>query len=263
VDIHRTALVSPQAEIDPTVTIGPYTVIESDVRIGARTRIGPHVYIASGTTLAPGCHVHAFASLGDAPQDVKYGGEPSYVQVGEATIIREHVSIHRGTEPGSTTIVGRRCFLMATSHVAHNCVLGDDVKMANSAVIAGHSQIGDGAFLSGNVSVHQFCRIGELVMVGGGATVTADVPPFLLVTEDRRIHGVNLIGLRRAGFAPAERDEIRDCFRLLYRSGLPLPRAIDRIDERVQTDPGRRLLAFLRAPAHRGIIRARGAATED
>jgi UDP-N-acetylglucosamine acyltransferase len=251
--IHPTAVVDRSSEIDPTADIGPYAVIEGNVRIGPGTRIYPHAFIGEGTTIGQHCHIHPFAVVGHAPQDLKYKGGVSYTQIGDETVVREMAQIHRGVSPGSSTVVGRRCFIMATGHVGHNCVLGDDVKVANGALLAGHIEVGNGVFMSGNAVAHQFSRIGELVMVGGGARVPRDVPPFMSVVYEE-VFGVNVVGLRRAGFTRAEREEIKNCFRILYRSGLAFPAAIAQVIETVQTEPGRRLAEFLKAPSRRAYM---------
>ncbi|MBK9127242.1 MAG: acyl-ACP--UDP-N-acetylglucosamine O-acyltransferase [Phycisphaerales bacterium] len=252
--IHPTAIIDRSSEIDASAEIGPYAVIERGCKIGPNVRLYAHAYVSEGTTLAAGVQVHPFAVVGHLPQDVKFTGEPSYTVVGEGTVIREHATIHRGTTPGSTTTVGRNCFIMSTGHVAHNCTIGDHVIIANGGLVAGHVQVGDRAFISGNVVVHQFCRIGELAMLGGLVGVSMDVPPFMSLRLPHCYAGANVVGLRRAGFSPAERQEIRTCLNLLVRSGRGLPRAIERIATLVQTDPGRRLLAFLQAPTKRGVF---------
>jgi UDP-N-acetylglucosamine acyltransferase len=260
--IHPMAIVDKGAEIDPTVEVGAYAVIEGGVQIGAETRIYPHAYISQGTTLGRRCQIHPFAIVGHLPQDLKYDGSPTFTQVGDETVVREHASIHRGAIPGSTTIVGRRCFLMATSHIAHNCIVGDDVKIANEALLAGHVEMGDGVFLSAHAMVHQFTRVGKLVMGRGAALITNDVPPFMLVGP-RGVMGLNIVGLRRAGLTGAERLELRECHRLLYRSTLTFPEAIERVAQFVQSDPGRQLVEFLQAPTKRGYLRLRKRADTD
>lgn len=260
--IHPTAIVDKEAEVDPTAEIGAYAVVESGTHIGPETRIYPHAYVGQGTTLGRRCMIHPFAVVGHLPQDLKYDGAPSYTQIGDETVIREHASVHRGTIPESTTVVGRRCFVMSTAHIAHNCIVGDDVKLANAALISGHCEVGNGAFLSGYVGIHQFTRVGELAMLGGMSRVPNDVPPFMLVAE-HAIAGLNVIGLRRAGFSSTERLELRECYRLLYRSGLAFPEAIERVARHVQTDPGQRLVAFLRGKTLRGYLRPRSRQADE
>ncbi|MBW7906685.1 MAG: acyl-ACP--UDP-N-acetylglucosamine O-acyltransferase [Phycisphaerae bacterium] len=251
--IHPTAIVDRRAELDASVEVGAYAIIEADVRIGAGTRIWPHAYVARYTTLGARCQVHPFAVVGHLPQDVKYRDAPSYAEVGDDTVVREHATIHRATEPDSRTIVGARCLLMSTAHVAHNCVVADDVIMANGALLGGHTRVGPRAFLSGNCAVHQFTRVGELAMIGGGAMVVGDVPPFMTVLG-RAVVGLNVIGMRRAGVSAAERDELRRAFQTLYRGHYPWRRAVVEVTTRCQTPAGRRLADFLGTPARRGFL---------
>lgn len=250
--IHPTAIVDKGAEIDPSAEIGAYAIVEPGAKIGPGVRLYPHAYVATGATLEAGVQVHPFAVVGHLPQDLAYTGAATYAVIGEGTIIREGASVHRGTAPGSTTIVGKRCFMMANSHVGHNCRVGDDVKMANCALLAGHVSVGSGAFLSGGAGVHQFVRIGELVMIGNSATILNDVPPFMMVITEGVV-GPNVVGQRRAGISPAARQEIRHSHRLLYRMSLPFPRAVAEIVAMVKTDEGRRLAEFLQAPSKRGF----------
>ncbi len=251
--VHPTAIVDRTAEIDPTAEIGAYAVVERHVRIGAGTRLYPHAYVAEGTTLGRGCQIHPFAVVGHLPQDLKFPGEPSTTDVGDETVVREHATIHRGTVPGSTTIVGPRCYIMSTGHVGHNCVLGAGVIIVNGVMLAGHVQVGDRAFISGSAGIHQFVRIGELAILSGLCRVPKDVPPFMLLGP-AGVHGLNVVGLRRAGFTNTERLELRQCHRVLYRSGLHFPQAIERVAAMVETEPGRRLAAFLQAPSRRGYM---------
>lgn len=260
--IHPTAVIDRSAEIDPSAEIGAYAIVERNVHIGAETRLYPHAYISEGTTLGRRCQIHPFAVVGHLPQDLKFKNEPSFTQVGDDTVVREHGTIHRGTMPGSTTIVGQRCFIMSTGHVGHNCTLGDDVIIANSGLVSGHVDVGNRAFISGNVSIHQFVRIGELAMIGGGATVGMDVPPFMTVVERNYVAGPNVVGLRRAGFTNEERLEIRQAYKTLFRSNLAPGAALEQVTQAVRTGPGRRLVEFLRAPSRRGVLRDRGARSE-
>lgn len=259
--IHPTAIIDRSAEIDPSADIGAYSVVEQNVRVGPRVRLYAHTYVSEGTALGADCQVHPFAIVGHPPQDLKFTGEPSFTEVGEGSVLREHVSIHRGTVPGSTTVVGRRCFVMSAGHIGHNCVVGDDVVIASGAVLGGHAVVGDRAFISGNAALHQFVRVGELCMVAGVVAVLQDVPPFMTVGRPPHVTGPNVVGLRRAGLSNEERQEIRHCHRLLYRSGVPLPKAIAQLGDHIRTDPGRRLLEFLQAPSKRGLMRARRRST--
>jgi UDP-N-acetylglucosamine acyltransferase len=254
--IHPTAIIDPRAEIDPSAEVGAYVVIEGPVRIGPETRISPFVAIAGTTHIGAHCQIYPHAAIGYAPQDLAYDDSETFCVVGEKTIVREGATIHRGTGSGSSTVVGKGCFLMANSHVAHNCRLGDHVVLANGVLLAGHVEVGDRAFLGGGAAVHQFARIGELVMIRGLGRIGMDVPPFFLAGENNCCFGVNVVGIRRAGFTSKEREEIRTGHRVLYRSGLTFIRAIDQLADLVETEAGRRLVEFLRRPSKRGIIPA-------
>ncbi|MBK8914917.1 MAG: acyl-ACP--UDP-N-acetylglucosamine O-acyltransferase [Phycisphaerales bacterium] len=254
--IHPTAIIDPTAEVSREAEVGPYCIIERGVRIGERVRLIAHVYVGEGTTIDPRVEIHPFATVGQPPQDLAFSGEPTFTRIGEETIIREHVSIHRGTMPGSITTVGRRCFLMACSHIAHNCTVGDDVKMANGALLAGHVSVGDKAFIAGNTAIHQFVRVGELAMISG-VRVTNDVVPFMILGP-MGVVGPNVVGLRRAGCSPEERKEIREGYRTLFRSGISFRTAVEQVAARVTTEPGRRLAAFVLAPSKRGYTPYRG-----
>lgn len=251
--IHPTAIIDRRAEIDPTAEIGAYTIIDGVVRIGPGVRVYPHACLTGWTEIGANCEIHPNAVIGHAPQDLAYHGEESYCRIGEGTIMREGVSIHRGTAPRSATVVGRNCFLMANSHIGHNCQVGDDVKMANGALLAGHVHVGDGAFLSGNTAIHQFCRVGELVMVRGLSAVFMDIPPFFTVALNGLCAGINIVGLRRAGFTSEQRRDVQHAFRTLYHSGMTFRRAVEQLAQTVTTDAGRRIVDFLLAPSKRGI----------
>ncbi len=253
--VHPTAIVDRRAEVHPTAEIGPYAIIDGPVRVGAGTRVYPHAYLTGWTEIGANCQIHPGAVVGHEPQDLAFKGEKSYCRIGDETIIREGASIHRGTDPGSTTVVGKCCFIMANAHVAHNCQLGDDVKLVNAVLLAGHVHIGAGAFLAGGTMVHQFVRIGELVMTRGLTAVSMDVPPYFMVVRSGYCAGVNIVGLRRAGFTGPQRDDVRRAYRILYRSGIPFRRAVEKLAQTVATDAGRRILEFVRQPSRRGIIR--------
>ncbi|UCG15303.1 MAG: acyl-ACP--UDP-N-acetylglucosamine O-acyltransferase [Phycisphaerales bacterium] len=252
--IHSTAIVDRQSEVDPAAEIGPYAVIEGPVRIGPQTRIYPHAFITGWTQIGARCQIHPGAVVGHLPQDLAYQGAESYCRIGDETIIREGASIHRGTVPGSETVVGRRCFIMANAHVAHNCCLGDEVKLANNVMLGGHVRVGGGAFIAGGTGVHQFVRIGELVMIGGNAAITMDVPPYFAAVRLGYCVGPNVVGLRRAGFSPEQRNDVKQAYKVLYRSKMPFSKATETLTATVTTDAGRRILEFLREPSQRGII---------
>jgi UDP-N-acetylglucosamine acyltransferase len=252
--IHPTAIVHPQAELGDGVNIGPYAVIGEHVRIGAGTSVGPHAVIDGWTTIGEACEIGVGAVLGGAPQDLKFRGQRSYLRIGAHTCIREYVTIHRSAEEEGATVIGAHNFLMAYTHVAHDCRLGDHVIMVNYAGLSGYVEVEDRAFISGHNAVHQFVRIGYLAMVSGASRVVKDVPPFMIAEGNpTRIRGLNVVGMRRLGLAPAARAELRRAYRVLYRSGLNTSQALQRLREAGFTgDEVQRLIAFI-AASKRGI----------
>jgi UDP-N-acetylglucosamine acyltransferase len=253
--VHPSAIVDPLAIIDPSASIGPYVIIEGAVRIGPRCQIAAAANILGNTDIGADCRIHAHAMVGDVPQDRAYDGGESYCRIGEGCVIREGATVHRGTKPGSTTIVGNRCILMTNSHVAHNCELGDDVTIVSGVLLGGYVQIGARAVIAGGAAVHQFVRIGELAMVSGLAKVVQDVPPFFLTDRDGSIVGENRIGLLRARLSSLERSEIKEAFRVIYRSGLGHDAALEELRQRLLTVAGRQLVEFMAAGSKRGIRR--------
>jgi len=252
--IHPTAIVEEGVRLGVDVEVGPYTVIHRGAEIGDGCRIGPHVVVYGTTSLGPRCHVHAGAVLGDLPQDLSFRDEISYVRIGEGCTIREGVTIHRGTKKDTETRIGPRCYLMANSHVGHNAVLGERVILANGALLAGYVEVGDYAFISGNCAVHQFCRVGRLAMLGGGAMLSKDCPPYCTVRANdlNRVTGLNIVGLRRAGFDAAARLQIKEAFRLFYLSGLNMRDAAALLREKFPTGPAAEFVRFVEISA-RGI----------
>lgn len=254
--IHPLAVVSATARIGAGVTIGPFCVIDDDVEIGSGCVLGPHVTVLRHTTLGPCCRVHPGAVLGDLPQDLRYRDCVSQVRIGTGCVIREGVTIHRGTDPGSTTIVGNDCLLMATSHVGHNCRVGDHVILANGALLGGYAEVGDFAFLSGHCLVHQYTRIGTMAMMAGGSAIQMDLPPFCITQSSvtNIVLSLNIVGLKRNGMSADERRSLRQAFNLLYRSGLAVSSAIAAIEAQIDTPSARELCRFVRS-AKRGICK--------
>ncbi len=250
--IHPTAIVDSEAELAEEVDLGPHVVIEGSVRIGRGTRVFPNAYLCGHTTIGEECEIHPCAVVGHTPQDLAYTGERSYCVIGNRTVIREYASVHRGTAPESTTTIGDDCMLMAAAHVGHNCRVGNRVKVANGALVAGHVEIGDDAFISAMLGIHQFVRVGHLVMLTGMSRVSMDVPPYFICGGDSTCVGVNSVGMRRAGLSRAETDDVKQAFRTLYRSGLPFRRAVERLGETAATDAGRSIFEFVRQPSKRG-----------
>ena len=229
--VHPTAIVDPKCELGRDVVIGPYSVLDAGVIVGDGCRIGAHVVVEGQTRLGRSNTVHPYACLGTAPQDLKYDGTPTRLEIGDGNTIREFATVNRGTVPGGgTTRVGSNNLLMAYSHVAHDCLIGDSVVMANAATLAGHVTISDFAIVGGLVAIHQHVRIGESAILGGGAMVSLDVPPFCTAAGDRaKLHGLNMVGLRRRGMSDATIDTIRAAYRILFQSRLRLVDAVARL----------------------------------
>lgn len=220
-NVHPNAVVHPRAELDGSVEVGPFTVIEAGVKVGAGTKIGPHCFLASGTTLGERNTLTAFVSLGTGAQDKKYGNAESRLEIGDDNLLREYVSCNRGTpKEQMLTRIGSRNMLMAATHVAHDCQVGNDIVMTNCASLAGHVHLGDGVVLSGFVGVVQFTTIGRLAYVGASSRVVQDVPPFTKVAGDpAEVRMVNEVGMQRAGIAQADIDEIKHVYRSIFRLG--------------------------------------------
>ncbi|MDT8340268.1 MAG: acyl-ACP--UDP-N-acetylglucosamine O-acyltransferase [Longimicrobiales bacterium] len=236
--IHPSAVVDPDAHVGPGVTVGPFAVVGPGVVLGAGTRLGPHVHVERDTELGEGCRVSTGAVLGTDPQDLKYRGEPSRLVVGAGTVIREYATLNRGTMASGCTVVGRDCLLMAYTHVAHDCELGDRVILANSVNMAGHVQIGHDAVVGGLTPIHQFVRIGAHAFVGGGSRISQDVPPFCRVAGNPpRLYGLNAVGLRRRGFSEEVRTALKRAYRLVFRSGLTVSRGVARAAEELPGVP--------------------------
>jgi UDP-N-acetylglucosamine acyltransferase len=250
--IHPTAIVSKRSHIDPTAEIGPYVIIEDDVTVGADVKVLAHAFLCSGTTVGEGTQIHMGAVIGNLPQDLGFKNKKSFVKIGKRNIIREYVTIHRGTKEGTSTELGDENYLMVASHLGHNCTIGNKVILANGALLGGYVQVEDQAFLSGNVVVHQFCRIGKLAMIGGFSGVNQDVPPYVTVRGTSRVRSINIIGLRRAGFDRAALLEIKAAFRIIYRSGLNISQAIKKLEEQKHSAAVRDLIIFIKN-SKRGI----------
>ena len=261
--IHPTAVISPDARIHETAVIGPHVVVDGPVVMGEGVRVGPGAVVMGETDVGAGVVIHAHAVVGDTPQDRRYQGEGSRCVIGRETIIREGVTIHRATGVGEATVIGERCQLMTNSHVAHNCRLGNDVSLISGALLGGHVVIGDGAIISGNTGVHQFVRVGSLAMVACVAPVTQDIPPFMMTDHEGRIVGVNAIGLRRAGYSPVDRAQIKAAYRQLYRTSMSRSEVIAELESLDPTAAVSTLLEFLQASTDRGIVRGRFSRSDE
>jgi UDP-N-acetylglucosamine acyltransferase len=255
--IHPTAIISPDATLAEGVEVGPYSVIGPDCHIGKNTLIGPHVVIESHTDIGEGCRISQFASLGGAPQDLKYRGEKTRVVIGNHNTIREFVTIHRATAADiGVTLIGDHNLLMAYCHVAHNCTLGDRIVMANGANLGGHVHVEDFAIISGLSGIHQFTRIGAHCIIGGASAVTKDIPPYVIASGNyAKLFGLNLIGLKRRGFSTEAIQALRAAYRIIFRSSLLLSVAIHKVEQEVDDLPEiRKFLDFIRK-SERGICR--------
>jgi len=253
--VAATARVDPEAIIGPGARIGEFCVIEADVAIGAGCLLEPYVFVKRWTTLGERNEISAGTVLGTDPLDKGFTGERSYLRIGNGNKIREHYTISRGTEPESVTEIGDGNYIMTSGHIAHNCVVGSHTVIASCALIAGYVEIEDQAFISGGVVVHQFSKIGRLAMIGGNTRVNSDVPPFFLYSGfDVEAKGLNLVGLKRAGYKASDVAVLKKAYQILYRSGLKLEDALAKIEREIPTPETLHLVAFVRR-SKRGICR--------
>jgi UDP-N-acetylglucosamine acyltransferase len=255
--IHPTAIIDSQADIDSNVQIGPYSIIGANVHIGSGTVIGPHVVIQPHVEIGPDCHIFQYASIGAVPQALKFQGEETYVKIGRGTVIREFVTVNRGTGfGGEITEVGEENFLMAYVHIAHDCKTGRNVILANNATLAGHIVIEDFVTVGGLVAIHQFVRIGNYAYIGGKSAVVKDIPPYIIAAGDRaKLHGLNSVGLKRHGFSQETLSSLKKAYRIIFRIGLTLNEAIERVKAEVEQVPEvNNLIQFIKS-SERGITR--------
>lgn len=255
--IHSTAIINSKANLDTSVTVGPYSVIKDSVTIGAGTEIGSHVTIDRYTEIGADCQIFNHASVGAAPQALKYRGEKTYLKIGQGTVIREFATLNRGTAfGGGITEVGENNFLMAYIHIAHDCKTGKGVIMANNATLAGHITCEDYATIGGLVAIHQFVRVGAYAYIGGKSAVVKDIPPYVIAAGDRaRLHGLNNVGLKRHGFSTETLLSLKRAYRIIFRIGLTLNEAIERVGaEMGQVPEVTALIEFIQSSS-RGITR--------
>lgn len=250
--IHPSAIVHSKAKLDSTVQVGPCAVIDEGVEVGPGCIIGPHVYLTGLTSIGTGNHFFAGCVIGEAPQDLKYQGEPTRVRIANHNVFREHVTVHRSTTSAAETVVGSNNFLMQHSHVAHNVVLGNHVILAGGALLAGYVTVADRAFISGNCLVHQFVHIGTLAMMQGGAAISKDLPPYTVARGYNAISGLNTVGLRRAGVGVVERLELKQLYHALFRAGSNLRTALAKAQSEFSSAPAKALLDFV-AGSKRGV----------
>ena len=237
--IHETAIVDPRAELDSNVEVGPFSIIKGDVSIGSGTVVGSHVLIDSYVNIGQNCHIFQYAAIGAPPQSLKFEGEKTYVKIGNGTTIREFVTVHRGTGfGGGVTEVGEDNFLMAYTHIAHDCKTGKGVVLSNNATMGGHITIGDYATVGGLVAIHQFVNIGKFAFVGGKSAVVKDIPPYVIAAGDRaKLCGLNSVGLKRHGFSRSTLASLKKAYRIIFRIGITLNEAIERVKAEVEQVP--------------------------
>lgn len=255
--IHPTAIIDSKADLDSNVDVGPHSIIGANVQIGSGTVIGPLVVIQPHVEIGPDCHIFQYASIGAVPQALKFQGEETYVKIGRGTVIREFVTVNRGTGfGGEITEVGEENFLMAYVHIAHDCKTGRNVIFANNATLAGHIVIEDFVTVGGLVAIHQFVRIGNYAYIGGKSAVVKDIPPYVIAAGDRaKLHGLNSVGLKRHGFSQETMSSLKKAYRIIFRIGLTLNEAIERVKAEVEQVPEvNDLIRFIKS-SKRGITR--------
>ena len=254
--IHRTAIIHPGAEIGPGTIVGPYCVIEEGVVLGADSWLQHHVTLCGPTTVGARNKFYAYCSIGQQTQDLKYQGEPTYLEIGDQNVFREFVTVNRSTTATGKTRIGHRGNFLAYSHIGHDCVVGDAVVFSNNGTLAGHVQVGDHAVMGGLTAVHQFCRLGRYAITGGCSTIVQDVPPFMIADGNpAKVRGINVVGLERSGFPPETIKTIKEAFRLIYRSKYNTRQALEAIQQELPaTAEITQIIEFIQQ-SERGIIR--------
>lgn len=264
--IHPTALIDPRAQLDPSVTIGPYAIIEGPVKLAAGVQVGAHAQILGDTAIGENTSIGRAAIIGGDPQDLSFDpATPSQIVIGQNNTIREQVTIHRGSKPGSATRIGDHNFIMATAHFAHDTQLGNRNVVANAALLAGHVQVGSNSFLGGGSVFHQFIRIGDYCVIQGNGSISKDIPHYCAAQLYNCLTGLNIIGLRRAGFSGDDRAAIKAAFDLIFRSDLNMSQALAQAAEREWPVQCQAFLDFMRNPSRKGIcsMRRRRSGTEE
>ena len=260
-DIHASAIIGKQVEIGVGNAIGPNVIVEDGVKIGSHNKILSGAFLARGTELGNYNTIHMNAVIGHEPQDLAYKSEPSFTKIGNKNVIREFVTIHRGTKEGSSTVIGDENFIMAYCHIAHNCLLGNNIIMVNQASLTGHCTVENRAFLSGMTGFHQFTRIGTLAMVSALTAINKDIPPYVICGGRPGVaQGINVVGMRRAGIGPQVRAEIKEAYKLLYRSGMNVSQAVEAIKKSLKSPEVVHLVEFIEA-SKRGILAGAAADT--
>jgi UDP-N-acetylglucosamine acyltransferase len=257
--IHSTAIIDPTCEISPEAHIGPYCILGPHTSIGAGSSLDSHVTVNGWTSIGERCHFYSHCSVGTDPQDLKYAGEPTYLKIGDDNVFREFVSLNRGTKGGhGETVIGNNNFAMAYSHIAHDCIVGNHIIMANAATLAGHVTVGDHATVGAFSAVHQFCRVGPHAFIGGFSVITRDALPFIKTVGERnqaKIYGINTLGLQRKEFSEQSINELKQVYRILFRSSMNTGEALIKAKENTWTSPEVALLIEFIENSERGFIR--------
>jgi UDP-N-acetylglucosamine acyltransferase len=254
--IHPTAIIDPSAQIGADVHVGPYCIIGPGVTLGDGCWLQHHVTIMGPSKIGAGNKFYAYASIGQQTQDLKYAGEPTFLEMGDGNTFREFCTVNRGTLPGSKTVVGSRGNFLAYCHIAHDCIVGDDVIFSNNGTLAGHVTVEDHVIIGGLTAIHQFCRIGRHAITGGCSKIVQDVPPYMIADGNpAAVRSINQIGLERTGHTPEETKQIKEAFRIIYRSKLNLKQAIERISENLSHTPEVEYLLNFLGNSRRGVIR--------
>lgn len=254
--VHSTAIIEQGAELDSDVEIGAYTIVGPHVKIGSATRVMPHVFLDGMTTIGANCTIFPFASIGTQTQDLKFKGDKTFVEIGDRTTLREYVTVNAGTCEGDVTRVGSGCLIMAYSHVAHQCIVGNDVIIANAGTLAGHVIIEDGAIIGGLCGIHQFVRVGRMSFMGGCSKATQDIPPYMLVDGNpATIRGINAIGLQRRNIPEQTRKILKDAFKILCREKLSTLQALEKIKTSLPQSPEIEHLVEFISKSERGIVK--------
>jgi UDP-N-acetylglucosamine acyltransferase len=252
--IHPTAVIHPTAQLAEGVEIGPFAVIGEEVQLHPRVRVGAHA-VVEFAEVGEGCQIYPGAFVGTAPQDLKYRGERTRVTLGPGCVVRECVTLNRGTAATGVTRIGARCLFMAYAHVAHDCIIGNEVIMANSVAVAGHAEVGDSAVIGGMAGLHQFVRVGKLAMVGAGSMVPLDIAPFCMASGDRaKLNGLNLLGLRRRGFSTEAVASLKKAYRDIFSTQQPVASLLAGMSQQPQSEPVKELIEFLQK-SPRGFCR--------
>ncbi len=263
--IHPTAVIHPSAKVASDVSVAPYAVIDGGVELGSGCVVGPHVHLTGQTIIGSGNRFHSGCVIGDAPQDLKYKGDPTGLRIGDNNTFREHTTIHRSAKLGLETVIGSDNYFMACAHVGHNSTLGNGNILANGCMLGGYVAMADKAFISGTCLIHQFTRVGALAMMQGGSAISKDLAPFTVARGPNQICGLNIVGLRRAGFSPAVRLELKRLYFLLFRSGHRTREATKIARERFQSAPAIEMIQFVESSV-RGVcpdIRSGKNSSED